>query len=109
MINLHQKFNHYLNTDKKIDIQDVNEKIISYGWTDDGKDIVGYYVLTENYELLYNLKDEFVCKHLRKGGRVVYGTGLENQRGCKPSVGSNPTPSVFSELEKTAPDYGVGK
>ena len=71
--------------------------------------IVGYYVLTENYELLYNLKDEFVCKHLRKGGRVVYGTGLENQRGCKSSVGSNPTPSVFSELEKTAPDYGVGK
>tara|TARA_B100000085_G_scaffold40040_1_gene33224 strand:- start:972 stop:1301 length:330 start_codon:yes stop_codon:yes gene_type:complete len=109
MINLHQKFNHYLNTDKKLDTQDVNEKIISYGWTDDGKDIVGYYVLTENYELLYNLKDEFVCKHLRKGGRVVYGTGLENQRGCKSSVGSNPTPSVFSELEKTAPDYGVGK
>ena len=56
MINLHQKFNHYLNTDKKLDTQDVNEKIISYGWTDDGKDIVGYYVLTENYELLYNLK-----------------------------------------------------
>ena len=52
MINLHQKFNHYLNTDKKIDIQDVNEKIISYGWTDDGKDIVGYYVLTVELRIL---------------------------------------------------------
>ena len=29
-----------------------------------------------------------------KSGRVVYGTGLENQRGCKSSVGSNPTSSV---------------
>ena len=52
-----------------------------------------------------------VVRHWDKGksDRVVYGTGLENQRGCKSSVGSNPTPSVFSELEKTAPDYGVGK
>ena len=31
----------------------------------------------------------------RKSGRVVYGTGLENQRGCKSSVGSNPTSSVI--------------
>ena len=30
-----------------------------------------------------------------KSGRVVYGTGLENQRGCKSSVGSNPTSSVI--------------
>ena len=29
-----------------------------------------------------------------RGGRVVYGSGLENQRGCKPTVGSNPTLSV---------------
>ena len=37
------------------------------------------------------------CKLLKywKSGRVVYGTGLENQRGCKSSVGSNPTSSVI--------------
>ena len=29
-----------------------------------------------------------------RGGRVVYGSGLENQRGRKFTVGSNPTLSV---------------
>lgn len=66
MVNLHQKFNHYLNTTKKIDLRDVNERLISYGWLDDGKDLTGYYVLTENYELVYNLKDEFQYKVPRK-------------------------------------------
>lgn len=31
---------------------------------------------------------------LRMGGRVVECTGLENRQGCKPFVGSNPTPSA---------------
>ncbi len=41
-----------------------------------------------------------VIRHWDKGksGRVVYGTGLENQRGCKSSVGSNPTSSVVDSL-----------
>ena len=30
-----------------------------------------------------------------RGGRVVYGSGLENQRVCKGTVGSNPTLSVL--------------
>jgi hypothetical protein len=30
----------------------------------------------------------------RMGGRAVEGTGLENRRGCKLLVGSNPTPSA---------------
>ena len=34
-----------------------------------------------------------VCNH-RRGGREVDCSGLENRRGCKPSVGSNPTPSA---------------
>jgi|TARA_B100000085_G_scaffold237883_1_gene227132 hypothetical protein len=59
MINLHQKFNHYLHTDKKLDLDDVNEKVISYGWVDDGSELTGYYVLTENYELVYDMKDKF--------------------------------------------------
>jgi len=66
MINLHQKFNHYLNTDKKIDLRDVNERVISYGWLDDGKNLTGYYVLTENYELVYDLSDRFQYKVPRK-------------------------------------------
>jgi len=66
MINLHERFNHYLNTNRLIDVQDVNEKLISYGWVDDGKDLTGYYLLTENYELVYNMKDEFRHKVPRK-------------------------------------------
>jgi len=59
MINLHQLFNHYLNTDKTIDLQDVNERIVSYGWCDDGKDLTGYYILTENFELVYDMQGQF--------------------------------------------------
>ena len=29
------------------------------------------------------------------GGRAVECTGLENQHGCEPIVGSNPTPSAI--------------
>ena len=64
-INLHQKYNHYLHTDKKLDLQGVDEKIVSYGWTDDGKDLTGYYVITENHVLFYDLKDQFVSKEKR--------------------------------------------
>jgi hypothetical protein len=66
MINLHQKFNHYLNTDRKLDLSDVNEKIISYGWVDNGSELTGYYVLTENYELVYDMQDKFRHKVPRK-------------------------------------------
>lgn len=60
VINLHQKFNHYLHTEKTLDLQDINEKVIGYGWTDDGSDLTGYYVLTENHVLYYNMDDQFV-------------------------------------------------
>lgn len=77
MINLHEKFNHYLNTDKRIDLRDVNEKVISYGWTDDGKDLTGYYVLTENYEIQYNLNDEFKSKVPRQSLACVKKSDVE--------------------------------
>ena len=64
MINLHQLYNHYLNTDKKHDL--VNEKIVSYGWCDNGKDLTGYYVLTENHELLYTMDGYLDKKMSRK-------------------------------------------
>ena len=78
MINLHQKFNHYLNTDSKLDLRDVNERLISYGWLDDGKDIVGYYILTENYELVYNLKDEIIHKVPRMSGACAKTEGWQS-------------------------------
>src|SRR4030042_5108647 len=36
----------------------------------------------------------------RRGVRVAYGDGLENGCRCKPTVGSNPTPSVYPERAK---------
>jgi hypothetical protein len=36
--------------------------------------------------------------NIRKGVRVVYGAGLENQRALKGSVGSNPTPSASTGM-----------
>ena len=76
MINLHQLFNDYLNKDKKLDLQDVHERLISYGWVDDGKDLTGYYVLTENFELIYNLKGEFQYKVPRKSEASVKKSSL---------------------------------
>ena len=57
MINLHQRYNHYLHSHIKHDR--VNESVISYGWTDNGKELTGYYVLTENYKLFYNIEGQF--------------------------------------------------
>jgi hypothetical protein len=64
MINLHQRYGHYLTKNLKHDR--VNERVIGYGWTDDGKDLTGYYVLTENFKLFYNLKEEFICSEQRE-------------------------------------------
>ena len=62
MINLHQKYNHYLHTDRFLDTADVHERVISYGWTDDGKDLTGYYVLTEYHALYYDLREQLIKK-----------------------------------------------
>ena len=35
-----------------------------------------------------------------RGGRVVYGSGLENQRVFTGTVGSNPTLSVLNDLNQ---------
>ena len=62
MVNLHQKYNHYLNTDRLLDCADVHERLISYGWTDDGVSLTGYYVLTECHELHYDLSEQLIKK-----------------------------------------------
>ena len=62
MKNLHQTYGHYLHTDKLLDDHDINERVLSYGWTDDGEKLTGYYVLTEHHHLYFNLKDQLVEK-----------------------------------------------
>jgi hypothetical protein len=41
---------------------------------------------------------QFVSGRVWKSGRVVEGTGLENQRRGNPSVGSNPTSSAIFRM-----------
>ncbi len=41
-----------------------------------------------------------------RGGRVVYGSGLENRRTCEGTVGSNPTLSVL--LKRLNPQFDWG-
>ena len=58
MINLDQKYESYLGGHKKFRIDDREEPLHAYGFNCDGNDIVGYYVLTQNYLLNYNLKEQ---------------------------------------------------
>ena len=60
MINLDTRFHCYLHTNKCFNINGRCEKVKAYGWTDDGLTIDGYYVLTENYKLFYNLEEQFI-------------------------------------------------
>jgi hypothetical protein len=68
MINLHQKYNHYLHTNKLLDHQDVHEKVTSYGWTDNGKDLTGYYIITENWVMHFDLSEKFISKEKLTSG-----------------------------------------
>ena len=61
MINLDARFHSYLHTKKCFNINGQCENVIAYGWTDDGLTIDGYYVLTKNYKLLYNLEEQCIC------------------------------------------------
>ncbi|MAB60512.1 MAG: hypothetical protein CMO46_08225 [Verrucomicrobiales bacterium] len=78
MINLDERYHDYLHTDKCFTIDNVCEHVTGYGFTCDGKEINGYYVLTNNHKLFYNLKEKFLKMESRKGGRVVECISLEN-------------------------------
>ena len=54
MINLDDRYHSYLHGNKKMRIDGVEERIKSYGWEDDGKDIIGYYVRIESAYFLGN-------------------------------------------------------
>ena len=61
MFNLDQKYESYVrNGNKKLRIEGIEERVRGYGYTDDGKDIDGYYVITDNYTLYYNRNEQFL-------------------------------------------------
>ena len=59
MINLDERYHSYLVGSKKMRIDAVEERVKAYGWHCDGSDIVGHYVTTESYQLLYNMQGVF--------------------------------------------------
>ena len=68
MINLDQKYESYVrNGEKKIRIDGIQERVRGYGYTDDGKDINGYYLLTDNYTFItIGMSSSLKWKHLEK-------------------------------------------
>tara|TARA_R100000329_G_scaffold98527_1_gene81410 strand:+ start:1793 stop:2011 length:219 start_codon:yes stop_codon:yes gene_type:complete len=60
MINLDEKYHSYLIGEKKLRIDGIEEKVVAYGYTDDGTNIDGYYLTTPNYKLNYTLQGIFV-------------------------------------------------
>ena len=67
MINLDERYHDYLDGSKKLRIDGGEERVTSYGFTDNGSDIDGYYLTTENYQLKYNLQGVFLrMKALRE-------------------------------------------
>ena len=65
MINLDERYHSYLNSNKRFNIDGVNERVVVYGYSDDGKSLTGYYVTTENYQMHYDMKGNFKRKELR--------------------------------------------
>ena len=61
MINLDQKYESYVrNGDKKLRIDGKEHRVRGYGFTDNGKDIDGYYLITVEHTLYYNKKEQFL-------------------------------------------------
>ena len=60
MFNLDERYHSYLTGDKKLRIDGVEERVKAYGYTDNGKEIDGYYLTTENYQLKYNMDGVFL-------------------------------------------------
>jgi len=52
-------------------IDGVEERVKGYGWRDDGQDIVGYYVTTENYQLQYSMDGVFLRMEALRGLEAV--------------------------------------
>ena len=72
MFNLDERYHDYLTSNKRLRIDGVEEKVTGYGYLDDGKDITGYYLTTDNYKLRYNNDGVFLgmdaVRSLEKAG-----------------------------------------
>ena len=72
MFNLDERYQSYLTGDKKLRIDGVEERVKAYGYTDNGKEIDGYYLTTENYQLKYNMDGVFLSmKAIREVSQLV--------------------------------------
>ena len=61
MFNLDQKYESYVrNGDKKLRIDGEEHRVRGYGFTDNGKEIDGYYLTTDNHTLYYDKKEQFL-------------------------------------------------
>ena len=61
MFNLDQKYESYVrNGDKKLRIDGEEHILRGYGFTDNGKEIDGYYLTTDNHTLYYNKNEQFL-------------------------------------------------
>ena len=68
MINLDQKYESYVRSGtKKLSIDGIEERVRGYGYTDDGKDIDGYYLITDNYTLYYDRDEIFLRMEALEG------------------------------------------
>ena len=61
MFNLDQKYESYVrNGDKKLRIDGEEHRLRGYGFTDNGKEIDGYYLTTDKHTLFYNRDEVFL-------------------------------------------------
>ena len=61
MFNLDQKYESYVrNGDKKLRIDGEEHNLRGYGFTDNGTEIDGYYLTTDNHTLYYNKNEQFL-------------------------------------------------
>ena len=60
MFNLDERYHSYLNSSKRMRIDGGAERVKAYGYTDDGKEITGHYVVTDNYKLYYDKEAVFL-------------------------------------------------
>ena len=60
MINLDRRYESYLHGSKKLRIDGKEHQVRAYGYTDDGKRIDGYYLITDEHQLYYNNDAQFL-------------------------------------------------
>ena len=73
MFNLDQKYESYVrNGDKKLRIDGEQYRVRGYGFTDNGKEIDGYYLTTDDHTLYYDKKEQFLrMESLKKVAQEV--------------------------------------